>query len=355
MLPLTRRICGSLSLLLIVLSAPGVSPAQPMPALMREVLATEYQFPAAELDRAETGRAVARMVPTERRDDVRMAGVIRIKVSADEFLRAYRQIEKFEVSEEVRQTGRFSTPPSEADIAGFTLSDFTKADLQACRPGKCAYKLPAWLMEDLHAKVDWNAPDAEAQARALLRRHWIAYVRRYQQQGDSALAVYYDSPSPYSLAEGLRSVISSAKALWSQLPDLAHYVESYPRNKPPGIEDFFYWQEAAFGLKHVLRTQHVIIQKLPNPGGAHYAILSKMLFATHYFRAAFEFKYVYPVRTPEGEAAIYLMACQRSYVDGMSGISGMILRKIADSRSPKSMMKNLEQGRDQLERGRAGR
>jgi hypothetical protein len=141
--------------------------------------------------------------------------------------------------------------------------------------------------------------------------------------------------------------------LWIHLPDMANYLDSYPRNKPAGVEEFFYWQEAAFGLKNVLRTQHVMIQKLPNPGDPHYAIVSKMLFATHYFRAAFEFKYIYPVRTATGQPAIYLMACQRSYVDGMTGIRGAILHKIAESRSPASMAENLDLGRKRLEQARA--
>ncbi len=341
-----------LAILLLGGLLPGSLRAQPMPAQMRAVLAREYQFPAAELDKAESGRAVARMVPTQSPDDVRMAGVIRIQVSSDEFLRAYRQIEKFEVSKEVLQTGRFSSPPVEADIAGYQFSDFTKSELKDCRPGSCSYKLPAWLMEDMHAKINWSAPDAEIRAKALLRQHWIAYLRRYQQQGDSALAVYYDTPTPYSLADGLRSVITSAKGLWSQLPDMANYLECFPRSKPASVEEFFYWQEAAFGLKKVLRSQHVIIQKLPNPGDAHYAIVSKMLFATHYFRAAFEFKYVYPVRTASGQPAIWLMACQRSYVDGMTGFRGAILRKIAENRSPSSMADNLELGRKRLEQAR---
>ena len=343
-------ICRPLRALFTLLAAAAGLAAQPMPAQMREVLTREYQMPASDLDRAEKGHAVARMVPTESRDDVRMAGVIRIHVSADEFMRAYRRIEEFEASPEVIQTGRFSTPPVLADIANYQLPGFDAAELKDCRPGNCSYKLPAWLMEDLHARIDWAAPDAEARAKSLIRQHWIAYLHRYQQQGDSALAVYYDTPAPYSLADGLRSVMSASKALWDQLPDLATYVENYPRLKPAGTDDFFYWQEAAFGLKHVLRCQHVIIRKLPNPDGPHYAIVSKMLFATHYFRAAIEFKYVYPVRTPSGQPAIYLMVCQRSYVDGMTGVRGMILRKIAESRSPAKLKDNLELARKRLER-----
>ena len=41
----------------------------------------------------------------------------------------------------------------------------------------------------------------------------------------------------------------------------------------------------------------MLIQKLALPGDPHYAIISKMLFASHYFRAAIELQYLYPVRT----------------------------------------------------------
>jgi hypothetical protein len=75
-----------------------------------------------------------------------------------------------------------------------------------------------------------------------------------------------------------------------------------------------------------------------------------MLFATHYFRAAIEFNYVYPVKTSTGEPAVYFIAAQRSYVDGMTGAKGAILHKIAQGRSPASLASNLELAKQNLER-----
>ena len=74
-----------------------------------------------------------------------------------------------------------------------------------------------------------------------------------------------------------------------------------------------------------------------------------MLFATHYFRAAIEFYYVYPVRSETGQPAVYFVAAQRSYVDGLTGVKGAILRRIAQSRSPDSLAAHLNLAKQQLE------
>lgn len=331
----------------------SMASAQSMPGEMRDALAAEFQFSPADLAKAETGRAVARVSPTGKPDDVRMAGVILVRVSSDDFIRAFRDIEHFEMGKEVLQTGRFSSPPAEADIEGRHLPVLSKAELFACRPGNCTYKMPAQAMEDLRTKIDWTAPDANARAEAMVRKLIIARLLDYQRRGDAALAVYDDSAAPYSVAGGLHSLIGREARLWSRFPDLLRYAENYPMDKPADTDDFFYWQEAAFGLKRVVRLQHVIIQKVPRAAEApHYAIISKMLFATHYFRAAIEFDYVYPVKSAAGEPTVYFFAAQRSYVDGLTGARGAILRKIAENRSPASLAANLDLAKKQLERGR---
>jgi hypothetical protein len=324
--------------------------AQDIPADMREALVSEFHFSPADLAKAEAGKAVAKMVPTGKADDVRMAGVILVHVSSTDFIRAFRDIEHFEIGKEVLRTGRFSSPATVADFGGYHLPDLSKAELFACRPGNCAYKMPAEAMEELRTKVDWSAPDANQRAEDMIHKLMVERIVAYQRQGDSALVVYGDSRAPYSVAEGFHSLIGGEARLWSDFPDLLRYTENYPKDKPADSDDFFYWQEAAFGLKHVVRAEHVIIQKLaresPDP---HYAIFSKMLFATHYFRAAFEFNYVYPVKTESGEPAVYYLAAQRSYVDGLTGAKGAIIRRIAESRSPASLAANLELARRHLE------
>lgn len=325
--------------------------AQPMPPEMRDALVSEFQFSSSDLIKVETGKAVSKIAPTARPYDIRMVGVILVHVSSEDFIKAFRDIEHFEMGSEVQRTGRFKSPPSESDFAGYHLPDLSKADLLACRPGNCAYKMPAEAMKSLQTKIDWTAPDANARAEVMIQKLFIGRLLDYQQRGDPALAVYYDTSTPFSVAEGLHSLIGGEAGLWSRFPGLLHYAEKYPQDRPPDTDDFFYWQEAAFGLKHVLRLQHVIVQKVPSLSAeAHYAIISKMLFATHYFRAAIEFNYIYPVRTAAGESAVYFVAFQRSYVDGLTGIKGAILRRIAESRSPASLTANLVLARQQLER-----
>jgi hypothetical protein len=333
------------ALLALAVSAAG----QSMPAEMREALAAEFHFTPADIGKVESGRPVAKMASTGRPDDVRMGGAILIKVSSVAFIKAFRDVERFQKSDEVIQTGTFSMPPVAADIAGFQFPDLTKASVAACHPGACAYKLPADIIQDLRTKIDWNAPDANAQAQALVHQIWIARLNGYERNGDSALSVYYDTPSPFSVAEGLHSLLAGETRLASRFPGLMRYAENYPADKPPDTDSLFYWQEAAFGLKHVVRSEHMIVQEAPAPEGPHYAVITKMLFASHYFRAGFEFDYVYPVRTASGAPAVFFVAAQRSYVDGMTGVKGAVVRRIAESRSPATLETNLQLSKQRLE------
>ncbi len=233
----------------------------------------------------------------------------------------------------------------------FPFAGMTKDELLACRPGHCAIKMPADEMHLIQTSIDWNAPDAQARAERLVRQRIVAYVNRYLQNGDPALAVYYDTPTPYSVAEGLHSLIHSETLIAQAMPDLIRFAANFPANRPANTDDFLYWQEASFGLKHVLRAEHVMIQRLPRGNEDHYVIISKMLFASHYFRAAVEYTYIYPVRTDSGEPAVYVATAQRSFVDGMSGVRGSILRRIAEARSPATLAENLRIAKLTLEAG----
>lgn len=323
--------------------------AQAIPAIFRDGLASEFHFTESDFSRVEAGEPVARMVSTGKPDDVRMAGIVLIRTTPDAYIAAVRDIEHFPMSKEVVHMHRFRSPAEESDLTAFPLPDFTRSELQACRPGHCAIKMPADEMQILKNGIDWNAPDATERIAALARQRIINYVNRYCREGDAALAVYYDTPAPYSVAEGLHSLIGAETYIARAMPELIRFASEYPSGRPPGTEDFLYWQEAAFGLKHVLRAQHVLIQKLPED---HYAVISKMLFATHYFRAAVEYSYIYPVRTPSGEPAIYLGTSQRSYVDGMTGVKGAIIHRVAESRSPAALANNLRLAKQFLEHRR---
>jgi hypothetical protein len=314
--------------------------------MLRDGLQSEFGFTASDLAKVEAGEAVARMVPTNKPDDVRMAGVVLIHATPEAYVAALRDIDHMQVSKEVIRTHRFSSPPVIADLNDFPLPEFTKKEVLDCRPGHCAIKLPAEEMEILRNRIDWNSPEAVEQVGVLIKQRIISYLDRYLQTGESALAVYSDAAAPYSVAQGLRELFGSETHIARSMPELIRFALTYPANRPPDTEDFLYWQEAAFGLKHVLRAQQVMIQKLP---GDRYAIISKMLFASHYFRAAVEYSFVAPVRTASGETVMYVATSQRSYVDGMTGVRGAIVHKVAESRSPGTLAENLRITKKALE------
>ena len=317
-----------------------------MPSPLRDGLESEFGFTAGDIAKVEAGEAVARMVPTGKADDVRMAGIVLIHATPEAYIAALRDIDHMPVSKEVIRTHRFSAPPVLADLNDFPLPDFTKKEVLDCHPGHCAIKMPAEEMDILRNSIDWSSPEAIERGGVLIKQRIIAYLNRYLKTGESALAVYSDGSAPYSVADGLRELFGSETHIARSMQDLIHFALTYPANRPPGTEDFLYWQEAAFGLKHVLRTQQVIIEKLPED---RYAIISKMLFASHYFRAAVEYSLVSPVRTASGEAAIYVATSQRSYVDGMTGVKGAIVHKVAESRSPATLAENLRLTKRALE------
>lgn len=334
---------------LTLLTVAGSAAAQSMPVEMRDALTAEFHFSAADIARIESGRPVAKMASTGKPDDVRMAGAILIKVSSADFIKAFRDVASFQKSDQVVQTGTFSMPPLDSDIAAYQFPDLTKAAVAACRPGNCGYKLPSDVIQALRTKIDWTAPDANRQAQEFVHRLWISRLTAYERDGDSVLSVYYDTPSPFSVADGLHSLLGAETRLASRFPELVRYAVNYPADRPANTENLFYWQEAAFGLKHVVRTEHMILQEVPSPQGSHYAVITKMLFASHYFRAGFEFNYVYPVTTASGAPAVFFVAAQRSYVDGMTGVKGAVVRRIAESRSPATLETNLQLAKQRLE------
>ena len=188
-----------LATVLCLFSYAALANSQSIPADFRSLLSQKFKFTPKELQDAEAGQPVAKLITGSRPDDLQLVGVVRVNVSSDQFIRAFKDIVHFEIGKEVLRTGKFSDPPKESDLAGFHFPDLDEKKLLACHPGSCGYKLPASEMEDLQNNVNWSAPDKDAQLDARIRKTWIDYLNRYRQHGNAALVVYYDTPEPFSV------------------------------------------------------------------------------------------------------------------------------------------------------------
>jgi hypothetical protein len=321
------RIPGFLSKVVLAAAvAAALSSAQRLPDKLSQTLQKDLQFKKEDVATAEAGRTITKIVETGDPEDIFVVGVIRIATTPANFVSRYKNITEFEASPSVPAGAKFSTPPKESDVAGFSLTKSDVDGLRDCQPGDCDFKIGDRGMQRLRSSVNWKDPNYVQLANRSMRTLWLEYLAAYQASGNSSLAAYHDTPKVFRVEQGLIDQLKKSPYLYQSVPELVDHLQKYPASKLANSEDFFYWQQADFGLKPVHRMTHVVIQRKPAQYGEGAVIASKMMFASHYFRSALEFRFLVPAQSPAGNPQLYLVVLQRSYVDGLGGFKGKLLR-----------------------------
>jgi plasmid stabilization system protein ParE len=331
-----------------------VTQSDPMNPPLRAFLEKEMGLSAMEMQSVIDGRPVAKLLGTRTEDEVALFGVVRIHAPQDLFITRFRDITAFESGKGVLGIGRFHSPPTLSDVTALQIDQKDLKEIPRCQPGDCMLKLSDSAMQSLRQQVDWTSPQAANQAQTLIRRAFVDYVANYQKIGDAALAVNNDRDKPQAIREDFRRLLQHSSHLFQYEPQLANYLEAYPQARPPGTEDIFYWQNAEFGLKPVVRASHLVIQRRHQGSEVTYAIASKMLFASHYFRAALELKSLARDNAAPGEKSFYLICLNRSFVDGLTGVKGGLIRGTVKSRSRDSLTRYLASVKQKIEAARWG-
>jgi len=88
-----------------------------------------------------------------------------------------------------------------------------------------------------------------------------------------------------------------------------------------------YWQETEFGLKPTIRISHLTIRENPEDT----VVTSKMLYASHYFWTGLELRVLMP--DPSRGPGFWFVTVKRSRSDGLSGFTGMFVRRRVRSES----------------------
>ena len=86
-------------------------------------------------------------------------------------------------------------------------------------------------------------------------------------------------------------------------------------------------------MKPVVRASHVVIHRHQQDSGVSYSIASKMLLASHYFRAALELKSLVLDTSAADVISFYLICLNCSFVDGLTGVKGGLIRGTVKKRS----------------------
>jgi hypothetical protein len=145
------------------------------------------------------------------------------------------------------------------------------------------------------------------------------------------------------VAQEFSSMVDRMPSLTEYLPDLKRYLLEYPKVSLPNSESFLYWQNAKFGLKPTIRINHLTIAEQP----AHVDVVSKMLYASHYFWTAIELRVMVP-DAARGEG-FWFATVNRSRSDGLSGFTGSIIRGKVRGGTVKGMQAALGATKAKLE------
>lgn len=339
----------SVALAIAELSAVRSPPANSGPAV--DALLPPERFGLADIRAIHTGVAVVKNLDTPLRQELAVFGVVYIAIPAARFVDRFADIERFEKGPGISHIARFGNPPRLEDLAALTLPDNDLAALARCRPGDCHLKLSTAAMTRFRSGVDWSSPKASRQAQGMAREMILDLVTAYQMNGNAALGRYDDVSEPVAVGEEFRGVLGNSNQLPIAVPELMAYLDSYPRGRPAGAHEFFYWSMVEFGLKPTVRVNHVVIYPLAaRPSGVSHVIAIKQLYASHYFHTALELRFLVEDDRPPVGRGSYLLSIIRSRADGTTGLKGSFLRPIITRRARTGVRGYLEYLKRQVER-----
>jgi hypothetical protein len=134
--------------------------------------------------------------------------------------------------------------------------------------------------------------------------------------------------------------------LSTHLPDTRQYLLGFPNVKMPEYSSFLYWQETEFGLKPTIRISHLTIRESADDA----VVASKMLYASHYFWTGLELRAL--VADPARGPGFWFATVNRSRSDGLSGFTGMIVRRQVQGEVEEGARRGLQSTKQMLERAR---
>jgi hypothetical protein len=318
-----------LAILAVLLLFGGAGTTQENDAA-RSFLAASFNMTGADFHRLEQGQVVSRTMDVSDSREVATFGVVRVRITPEFYVERLADIASFKRDEAVLQIGTFSNPPDMRDVSDLTLDDPDVRSLRRCRIGNCGVQLSADAISRFQRDVDWQRPDAQQQANALMREILVEYVAEYLKAG-SAME-YADRPEPVNIGREFLALAKTEAGGWKQFPALRRHLVEFPATDARETKDLVYWSKEKVGRKTVASVTHLAISRTADESPADYAVASKHIYGTHYFDASLGLTVLLRDRSASTPVT-YLAYANRSRVDVLGGMLGGVRRKIVSSRA----------------------
>jgi hypothetical protein len=341
-----KSAAGLVALATLALDAVAV-PGQgrpPLPARIDSYIKSDVKLTVQQQEQLLAGQPVTRLLDADPAKEVAVFGAVWINAPIARYVDAVKNIEEFEKGENFLVTKRISSPPRLEDFDQLVLSPEDVSDLKTCKVGDCELKLGEEALTRIQRETDWSKPAATADVERSIRKLALEYVTGYLESGNSRLAVYRDAKRPTFVAQEFAALVDRMSALTDYLPDLKKYLLDYPRVTLPTAASFLYWQDAKFGLKPTIRINHLTVADRQT----HVAVVSKMLYASHYFWTAIELRVLVP--DPARGDGFWFVNVNRSRSDGLGGFVGSLIRGKVRSEAESGMQAALKITKTRMER-----
>src|SRR5499427_8272558 len=244
----TRNIVSLIFLLIGIATSSQSSSAQPSSDL-QTYFQQSVGLSSDQIASIQSGKPVTKALPSRTPAEVFLFGAVYIHAAPESYVKFAQDYNRLRKVPSNLALGVISSPPQLSDFKGFTFDADDIKELKNCKPGNCLIQIPEGSIEELQKTVNWSAADLNDQLNQQLQKAALQRLLAYQRNGNQALGVYVDKPSPTDVSKQFTYMLSYDKALPAHLPDFYHYLLFYPNGKPANVDNSFYWARVKFGLK----------------------------------------------------------------------------------------------------------
>jgi len=315
-----------------------------------QTLREEMKFSDSELSRIKEGDLTTKLTNTDEKQELFLVSITRINVPESFFLEHYGKDISLLENLDVKNKGRITGPLELSELQDVKLDTKEIEALKDCQVGKCKLKVSSEMIDRFRNEIDWSESGYEDKVNRLFQEMLFEYIRAYLSGGNRNLITYYDQPQPISLDQLFNNILNKISYLLDHSPGLYKYLETFPVRKPDGVNSFVYWAKEDIGANYNVLTVNQVIKFVPKDSPLSPVIVSKQIYADHYFEAALGITKVVE-NTVAPDPSIYLVYFNRSSIDVLRRdgfLNGTIRRKI-ESRLVGSINERMKAIKDKIE------
>lgn len=282
---------------------------------LRKVLVQHAVFGAEQIAAIERGEPVIKVISSNDPREIAVCGVIELPSGPEKVLEAFQLSVSRLKQKSLLQSGKFSKQPRVDDLESLTLNDRDIEDLKRCTVGDCKLKLSATMIQRFQKSIDWNAIDYKDQVNQLFRLMIVEYVTAYLQKGNAALIEYADQRVRVLLAREQESLLANLLYVNDVAPEFVRHLKALRQSAIP-VEHSLSWAQVNFGLKPVVVITDTATYRSEVDGVPLVLVLSKQIYAHHYFDASLSLTAVIGEQTGTKSNLLYVNHSRSSALSG---------------------------------------